>query len=125
MREDLAMACRFLGVIHRWALRQPLREAESLLVPAETVQVLAPGWWRAQRSLIVVTTSRVLLVRRQVQGSSPHQATYPVGRLEVLRVEVCSPEETRFRVRVGLDLEEFSVTRHGAQVERVLRTPRP
>ncbi|MEB2528519.1 hypothetical protein [Kocuria rosea] len=124
MREDLTAACRLLGVIQRVVLREQLRRAEVLLDPAETVQVLAPGWWRCQRTLVVVTTSRLLLVRRELGCFTRDQVTYPLRGIGTLRVQACPPEGVRFRVSMGLDLEEFSVTRHGDLVEHALRGAR-
>lgn len=125
MREDLTAACRPLGVIQRVVLRELLRRAESLLEPAETVQVLAPGWWRGRRTLVVVTTSRLLLVRRESKCATRDQVTYPLRRIGALRVHACPPEGVRFRVSMGLDLDEFSVTRHGDRLEHALRGARP
>lgn len=124
MREDLTAACRPLGLIQRVLLREQLRRAAMLLDPAETVQVLAPGWWRGQRTLVVVTTARLLLVRRESTCATRDQVTYPLRSIGALRVHACPPEGTRFRVSMGLDLEEFSVTRHGDLVERTLRGAR-
>ncbi|GEO94388.1 hypothetical protein [Kocuria turfanensis] len=124
MREDLIAACRHWGVIQRVSMREHLRRAEALLDPAETVHVVAPGWWRGQRTLVLVTTSRLLLVRRELKCSTRDHGTYPLRSIGALRVHACPPEGVRFRVGAGLDLEEFSVTRHGDLVEHALRKAR-
>ena len=121
VREDLAAAGALMGVVQRVLLREHLRRTEVLLDPAETVQVLAPGWWRGRRTLVLVTTSRLLLVRRQLRCSTRHHMTCPLRSIGTLRVHACPPEGVRFRVGVGLGLEEFSVTRHGDLVDRELR----
>ncbi|GAA1753707.1 hypothetical protein [Kocuria aegyptia] len=124
MREDLTAACGPWGVIQRVLLREHLRRAEVLLDPAETVQVVAPGWWRCRRTLVVVTTTRLLLVRRELKFSVLDQGIYPLHSIRALRVHTCPLEGMRFRVSVGLDLEEFSVARHGDLVEHALRRSR-
>ena len=121
MREDLAAAGRFLGLAQRLTLREPLHRVESLLDPAETVRLLVPGWWRGHRSVVVVTTSRLLLVRRHLRWSAADQAVFPLRGISHLSVHASPPEGARFRLAAGLDLEEFSVTEHVAEVRRALR----
>ncbi|GAA1760774.1 hypothetical protein [Kocuria aegyptia] len=124
MREDLKTARRALGVVQRLLLREHLQRVEQLLDPSETVQVLTPGWWRGHRSLVVVTTSRLLLLRRQLKCSSADHAAYSFRRIGQLSVHAAPPEGARFRITVGLDLEEFSVTGRAAELERALLTAR-
>lgn len=51
--------------------------------------------------------------------------TYPLRGIGFLRVHASPPEGVRFRVSMGLDLEEFSVTGHGDLVEHALRAAMP
>jgi hypothetical protein len=85
------------------------------------VQVLAPGWWRGHCSLVAVTTTRVVLVRRAQTCSTFHQASFPLRAIGHLTVHPAPPEGLRFRLTVGLDLEEFTVTGHWSEFERALR----
>lgn len=121
MRRDLIAAHGPLGVIEYLWLREHLRRVEALLGAPETVRAMAPAWWRGQRTLVVVTTSRLLLVRRQLNCSTRDHVTYPLHSIGTLRAHACPPEGMRFRVGLGLDLEEFSVIRRGDLVKRALR----
>lgn len=121
MRTDLTAAYRALGMRQRFVLREYLGRLESLLGPAETVRVLTPGRWRAQRCLVVVTTSRLLLLHRPSKCSSMHQLTFWLQRITHFGVHATPPEGTRFRLAVGLDLEEFSVAGGVEDLERHLR----
>ena len=75
VRGDLKAACRPLGLGERFVWRQQLRTAESWLDPSETVQALAPGWWRGHRSLAVVTTSRLLLIHPSSSSPPPRESS--------------------------------------------------
>lgn len=105
-------------------LREHLHRAEELLGSSETVQVLTPGWWRGHRSLIVVTTSRLLLLRRRRKCSWADHGAYSFRSIAHLSVHPSPPEGARFRITVGLDLEEFSVTGRVAELERALQRSR-
>jgi len=107
--------------MQRVVWREYLRRAESLLTLGETTQVVAPGPWRGEPSLVVVTSSRLLLIRRKIEGSAHREATFPLRSLGVLHVDAWAPEEVRLRVSVGRDLEEFTVTAHAGQLEHTLR----
>ena len=121
MRADLKAACRPLGVVQRFVLREHLWQLESMLGPAETVRIMASGWWRGHRALIAVTSGRLLLVRGTPQYAATADATVALGSISHLSVHASPPCGARFRVGVGLDLEEFSVARHSGPVERALR----
>ncbi|MFI7482375.1 hypothetical protein ACH9EU_08140 [Kocuria sp. M1R5S2] len=123
MREDLRAAGRGLTLSQRLLLREHLRRTETLLDTAETVQAVAPGWWRGHRSVVVVTTCRLLLVRRELLRFSSDRATIALGTIEDLAVHASPPDGARFRISVGLGQEEFSVTHHVAAVERALSEP--
>lgn len=125
MREDLRAASRCLGLFQRLVLREPLRRTEPLMGPSETVQVLAPGWWRGRRSVVVVTTSRLLLVRRQLRWSSADHAAFAFPSIGHLSVHASPPDGARFRLAVGPSHEEFSVNGYVAEIERALRASRP
>lgn len=120
MREDLKAARRSLGFAQRLMLREQLSRVELLLGSSETVQVMAPGWWRGHRSLVVVTTSRLLLLRRQLKCSTVDHAAFTFRSIAHRSVHASPPEGARFRLSVGLDLQEFSVTSRVAEVERAL-----
>lgn len=121
VREDLKSAYRRLGLGQRLLLRQQLKKVESMLDPSEATQILAPGQWRGQPIIAVVTTSRLLLVRAQQKQPSSHQAVFPRGSISQLNVHPCPPGGARFRLKLGLNLEEFTITQHGAEFERLLR----
>lgn len=125
VREDLQTASRSLGLAQRFLLREQLGRLESLLGPAETMQALAPAWWRGHRSLAVVTTSRLLLVRRELRCSSRNQASFPLRVISQLSVHAAPPHGARFRLAVGLDLEEFSTTGLATELEQSLRAALP
>lgn len=95
-----------------------------MLGPSETVQAMAPGWWRGHRSLIVVTTTRLLLLRRQLRCPSAGHAAFTLGRIGQLSVHATPEEGARFRLSLGLDMEEFSVTCRVAEIERALYASR-
>jgi hypothetical protein len=122
--ENPTAVGRSLGVVQRFVLREQLRRLEDFLDPLETVQVMAPGWWRGHRSLVAVTTARVVLVRRALTRSTFHPASFLLRAIEHLNVHPAPPEGLRFRLTVGLDLEEFTVTGHWTEFERALRAPR-
>lgn len=123
MREDLRAAGRSLTLSQRFLLREHLRRTETLLDAAETVRTVAPGWWRGHRSVVVVTTSRLLLVRRELTRTAPDRAAIALGAIEDFSVHASPPDGARFRVSVGLGHEEFSVTRHVDEVQRALSQP--
>jgi hypothetical protein len=123
VREDLRAAGRGLTLTQRLLLREHLRRTEDLLDPAESVQAVAPGWWRGHRSVVVVTSSRLLLVRRELVRVSPDRAAIARGTIDELSVHASPPDGARFRVSVGLGHEEFSVTHHVAEVRRALSEP--
>lgn len=124
MREDLHAASRALGLVQRVVLREHLRRVEPLMGPSETVRLVAPGWWRGHRSAVVVTTSRLLLVRRKLGVGSLTHAAFTLPSIAHLSVHVSPPEGARFRLGVGRDPEEFSVTRHGTEIGRALLAAR-
>ena len=121
MRDDLEAAYRALGLRHRCVFREYLGRLESLLGPAETVRVLTPGRWRAQRCLVVVTTSRLVLLHRPRKCFSMHQLTFWWQRITHFGVPATHPERGRFRLAAGLDPEEFSAARGVDALERNLR----
>lgn len=121
MRDDLKAAYRALGLMQRFLLREYLGQLEPLLEPAETVQVLTPGWWRAQRCLVVVTTSRLLLLRRRLKCSLANQVIFSLQRITYVSVHPTPPDGARFRLAVGLDVEEFSVAQGVEELRRSLR----
>ena len=125
MREDLKAACRPLGLGQRFWWWQQLKKVESLLGPPETVQVLVPVWWRGRRNLAVVTTFRLLLVGAELKQSSSHQGVFALQSISQLSVYAAPPDSARFRLKLGLDLEEFTVTQRGAEFERALRAALP
>ena len=121
VREDLKAAYRRLGLGQRLLLRQQLKKVESMLDPSETTQILAPGQWRGQPIIAVLTTSRLLLARPEQKQPSTHQAVFARSSISQLSVHPCPPKGARFRLKLGLNLEEFTVTQHGAEFERLLR----
>lgn len=121
MREDLQIARRSLGVVQRLVLREHLNRVGPLLGASETVQVMASGWWRGYRCLIVVTASRLLLLRRQLKCSTANDAAISLRSIGGISVHATPEGGARFRLAVGLDREEFSVAGPAAEVERALR----
>lgn len=121
MRQDLRTARGTLGPVQRFLLREPLRRLDTLLAPAESLLVLAPGWWRGHRGVAVVTTSRLLLVRRAGAGSSRDHVARALGGLGKLHLHASPPDGARLRLPLGPEHEEFSVTMHGARLRHLLR----
>jgi hypothetical protein len=118
------MACRSLGFVQRLVLREHLSRVGPLLSDSESVQVMAAGWWRGHRCLVVVTASRLLLLRRQLRCSTANDAAISLRSIEGISVHAIPEGGARFRLAVGLDREEFSVTGPAAKVEGALRDSR-
>ena len=76
---------------------------------------------RAAAAVVVGEDGRLLLVRRHLRWSPAYQAVFPLRGISHLSVHASPPEGARFRLAAGLDLEEFSVTEHVAEVRRALR----
>lgn len=123
MRADIRAARQSLGLLQRFVLREHLWQLEAMLGPAETVRIVAPGWWRGHRALVAVTSGRLLLVRGAPQYAATADIAVELGAISHLSVHASPPCGARFRIGLGLILEEFSVTRHGGPLEQVLREP--
>lgn len=124
MREDLQTTRRCLTIVQRLFLWEPLSRVGPLLGASETVQVMAPGWWRGYRCLIVLTDSRLLLLRRQLKGSRTNDAAISLHSIGGVSVHASPDGGARFRLAVGLDREEFAATGPAAKLERALRASR-
>ena len=121
MRADLHAASRCLGLFPRVVLREPLARVPPLLADTETVQALAPVWWRGRQALAVVTNTRLLLVRRPLKCSTTSHAGFSFHRITHLTVHPAPPQGVHVRLLAGLDAEEFSLTHRSTELERALR----
>lgn len=115
------MARRPLGFVQRLVLRKHVSRLGPLLGASEAVQVMAAGWWRGRRCLVVVTASRLLLLRRHLKCSTANDAAISLRSIGRINDHTIPEGGARFRLAVGLDWEEFSVDGPAAKVERALR----
>lgn len=83
-----------------------------------------PEWWWGYRSLLVVTTSWLLLLQRQLRCSSADHGAHSLRTIAHVSVHPFPSEGARFRIAAGLELGESSVTGCMAGLERALHAPR-
>ncbi|KUG53867.1 hypothetical protein AVL61_15160 [Kocuria rosea subsp. polaris] len=124
MRDDLRFA-RHLTLRERLLLRHSLRRADCLLHPSETVQFSARGWWRGDHCLVLVTASRVLLIRCSTKYPHRDHMAFDFDGLTHLSAHEAPPAGARLRIAAGSSWEEFSVLRHGCQMRQFLMTAQP
>lgn len=125
MRKDLLAASQPLGVLQRFWWRDHLERVEPLLSPAETVRLLAPGRWHHHRSLAVLTASRLLLVRREPRDPVADYAVFVLRDIICLTAHPSSPTGATFQIVTDGDLVDFTVDRHGAELEQAMRLAMP
>lgn len=123
MRPDLQYAARRLGILQQILSGRQLQQIEALLGSTEAVEAIGAGTWRGRRAMVVVTSSRLLLVRRPSAQRPPARCVVPLPRTSQVEVIPLFPAGARLQMLCGDRLEEFFVLcNESAVVDALHRT---